>query len=495
MKKLIACGLFFFLVGALSSTAHSQKLDFKASGFIDTHSFLYQNIPSAADPIYGGVCNDFLPGGGAFDRSASYMNTRARLKFDAIMAKELSGTIFFEMDSTRWGETGDGRNRMGVWSGDRAALEIKNVYIDFGIPHIGIPVPITARVGLQPLGVRPDFAISTDGMGITLGAKIEPVNASLQWAKAIEGKDASSDDVDVYGLHLYARLDKITIGGYSFYYNMNTYPLNAVTTTYGSSPTHQADMWWWGTYAVGKAGPMDINFDFLYDRGEVKKKAGAPAPDVKYRGWASRLKVNYPWENFNFGAVVLYASGADQRKTSSTGLPGTTTPFGTVTSKVNSIVLPPGSEAGVIFYDGLGVFYGHALTSREPSFIFTDYNRVHRRPIGGTWMAKVYGSYKVSPWYNITLAAAYIGDTTEHGNTRGTARKAPFGASNLRDDSTIGVEVGVTNEFNIYKNLYLSVILGYLFPGDALEYFDAARRRNVKPDDPWSLATAMVYRF
>ena len=42
-------------------------------------------------------------------------------------------------------------------------------------------------------------------------------------------------------------------------------------------------------------------------------------PDVKYRGWAGRVKVDFPWEKFNFGMVGMYASGADANKTSTRG--------------------------------------------------------------------------------------------------------------------------------------------------------------------------------
>ncbi len=73
-------------------------------------------------------------------------------------------------------------------------------------------------------------------------------------------------------------------------------------------------------YADGKLGPVNLNFDFVYDNGWVKKEiAGAK---VNYDGWASRLKVDYPWEAFNFGFVAAYGSGADSNKTSTTGLPG-----------------------------------------------------------------------------------------------------------------------------------------------------------------------------
>ncbi len=82
----------------------------------------------------------------------AFWESRARLKFDAIYGPELSGTFFFEFDSQPWGNASGGtRNSYGYWGGDRASLEIKNIYFDFGVPVI--PIPITVRIGEQPFGI------------------------------------------------------------------------------------------------------------------------------------------------------------------------------------------------------------------------------------------------------------------------------------------------------------------------------------------------------
>ena len=41
---------------------------------------------------------------------------------------------------------------------------------------------------------------------------------------------------------------------------------------------------------------------------------------------------------------------------------------------------------------------------------------------GGLWFAKLYGAYKLTPDYKVTLQGLYIGDTTKHGDTFGTSR-------------------------------------------------------------------------
>jgi hypothetical protein len=412
------------------------------------------------------------------------METRARLKFDAVMGKNLSGTILFEMDSTRWGETpgtGDQRNQLGYFAGDRGALEIKNVYFDFGVP--AVPVPISVRVGLQPLMLRYGLVVYTDGMGVTANIKVDPANIQLLWFKALENADYSSDDADVYGLHVNAKVATFTVGGYGLYYNMNTYPLATAATT------RSADFWWLGVYADGKAGPVNLNFDFVYDRGTVEPRFGSTLDDVKYRGWVTKLKVDYPWEKLNFGVVGMYASGADTRKTSSTGLPeaGTT--------KVSGYVTPPASESFAIFGESL-VFYSSWINRGVTGISNTgNYTQVSNGGIGGTWMTKLYGSVAATPWYKVTLQALYIGDTTKHGNTVGTARKAPYGATDLKDDKTIGWEFDLINEFQIYKNLKYIIAGGFMTVGDGLKYWDSTTSSNDKPKTPWIIMSNLTYNF
>ena len=75
------------------------------------------------------------------------------------------------------------------------------------------------------------------------------------------------------------------------------------------------------------------------------------------------------------------------------------------------------------------------------------------------------GSYKVTPWYKVTLQGLYIGDTTAHGNTFGNALNS---RGQLRNDQTIGIEFDMLNEFEIYKNLTFKLFGGYMFAGDAM---------------------------
>jgi hypothetical protein len=523
MKKFIVVGLIGLMVMAFSATVYAQpKLEFRASGAMEATSFWHMNVAPGDGSVVthwaGFAGGPFAPAGGyrpsqdpgwirestgAWDRPQGFMQYRAILRFDAIMGKELSGTFVFEMDSARWG-TG-----VATWRADQTLVEIKNLYIDVGLPYFGIPVPMTARIGIQPIGMRPHIFNIVDGAGITGGLKIDPVTIGLYWAKALEGKDATSDDVDMYALSVQAKLGTITAGAYWFYYNMNTYPLSRVQANYGTTGAGQneADFHWLGIFADGKLGPVNLNFDFVYDTGTVegrKNSVGILAENkVKYRGFATQLKVDFPWEKFNFGLLGMYASGADRNKTSEHGLPGQFTDIGTLTTKVGSYVVPPGSEEWAAWGEsmilGSNFITGTALPQGMwPALAQTGAaagygNQVTRGAIGGTWVAKLYASVKATPWYKVTLQGLYIGDTTKHGNTLSQGRK--WGGE-LRDDKTIGWEFDLINEIQIYKNLKWSIGAGILFAGDALrQEGSGVAKPSYAPKDPWIVATKLRYDF
>ncbi len=501
MKKYFGLMLIALLTIAFSATAYAA--DLKASGYIRMDSEYYRNVAATGvdSPVYGTIASDYLPNNAAFNRRGAYMMGRARLKLDVVADKSLSGTVFLEIDSDKWGDPDGSRGSMGYWTGDRAAVEVKNAYIDFGMPYLGVPLPMTVRAGLQGLVLRSGMLYSVDGIGFNIGLSADPVTINPFWFKPWEGQFTSADDVDVYGLNVSAKLDKITVGAYVTSTNLPDYPIPKATTAYGSLPTnYKADFWWLGLYSDGTSGPIKYNFDFVVDNGKVENKVDATKKSVDFTGWATRMKVDYPWEKYNFGGTFMYASGADQKKTDGAGLPGdNTTAFPGNNSKVKAYVLPPGTETGgfeegFVFYNNFAadILNYHASTTGSLGGKSGN-GYASRAGIGGTWMAKIYGKYQIAPWYQIHLQAMYIGDTTANGNTVGNARKA----DNVypRDDKAIGWELGMLNTFKIMKGLTWHVATGYLFPGKALEYYDSVKVKNVKPDDPFQVVTRLLYEF
>jgi hypothetical protein len=542
MKKFIVLSLAGVLIFALGATVYAQapKLEFRASGFIDVQTFIGSNVPqynsnpgnfqtssdlyAVVNPNYAGaVFGGVGYGSKGYNRTDSHWESRAHLKFDAIMGPNLSGTIYFEIDTFRGGSTwspfnGNGReaNSFGAWTTDRTAVEVKNIYIDVGLPYFGIPVPITVRVGAQPIGIRPQMLVYSDGFGVTASAKIDPVQLNFYYAKPLEGLDFAADDADVYGMMVSAKLGTFTAGAYGLWYNMNTYPF-WVPQTAGLPAglpalltpviigSYQSSMYWLGLYGDGKAGPLNINFDFVYDFGNVESKLGFPVPKVAYQGWATRAKIDYPWEKFNFGGVFMYASGNNAAHTSPSGLPGSQTYRGTFSSTARGYVVPPGSEQGpangesmVVYSMEPGATGGYGIAN------MSNYGMMSRGGFGGTWFAKVYGSAKFTPWYKMTVNALYIGDTTSHGDTFGNSVwNGPVGLTGtvLKNHNSIGWEFDLINEIWIYQNLRLFMGFGYLVAGSAMDIRQgipiggATGYTNASPMNPWAFRTRLIYTF
>jgi hypothetical protein len=177
MKKFIVLSLAGILIFALGATVYAQapKLEFRVSGFIDAQTFFQNNVPpynTAAGMLkvtpgtstFWAAPSGTIPVGyrnTGLNQTQAYWDSRASLKLDMVMGPNLSGTVMFEIDSANWGSGPNGMgtsagswreaNSVGYWSTDRTAVEVKNVYIDFGLPYLGIPVPITLGLARSPL--------------------------------------------------------------------------------------------------------------------------------------------------------------------------------------------------------------------------------------------------------------------------------------------------------------------------------------------------------
>ena len=512
MKKFIALSILGLLIMGFSATVYAQpKLTFTASGYIEFVTILERNRTIGANgnfatywPGNGFYPPPFLPASttGAWNRNVSYWEERMRLIFNLAMDKSLSGTVGFELDSQRMG-LGPADNTVGIgrWNSDARQVEVMYAFITAGLPYIGIPIPMTVRAGVQPLATRPNVFLYTDGPAITGTLNIAPVLIGLTVAKPFEGKDATSDDVDVYGLTANAKFGAIGIGAFGYFYNMNTYPFNAFTSTYGITNPGYADMFWVGLNSDGKIGPINYNFDAVMDYGKVKSRASSPiaidpaaSRKVKYRGFAGQLKITFPWEKFAFGALGMYATGADLNKTSRFGYPGDEVAnIGTFSRKVGAYVIPPGSEEWAIWGEAM-VFNNNYITGTALPATMSPLgqygNNMTRGAIGGSWVAQLFASVSPVPWYKVTLKGMYIGDTTKHGNTLGDA----VDLMGLRDDKGIGWEFDLLNDIKIYNNLTWSVGGGILVAGDALDQ-NITGPFNKSPGNPWVIGTKLRYDF
>ena len=180
----------------------------------------------------------------------------------------------------------------------------------------------------------------------------------------------------------------------------------------------------------------------------------------------------------------MYASGVDANKTSISGIPGTPVAnravagtAGGLSTKVSGYMVPPGSEQSPSSQESIVMYscFNAAADGGTGIAQAGNYVSVSRGAFGGTWFAKLYASANLVPWYKVTLQGLYIGDTTKNGNTLGTAVKNPgdlFADQFLRDDKTIGWELDLIQQIQIYKNLTWFVGAGYMWAGKALDVYN-----------------------
>jgi hypothetical protein len=389
----------------------------------------------------------------------------------------------------------------GLWDTRVGETRLRTAYLQFAVPYIGIPMPMTITGGIIPMAVRPNFMFAmTEGAGVQLDMKYDPASFTLLYGKMAEGKTAVGDDSNWYSVEGRTKVGNMGIGGYIIYNNLNTYPIVYNETTYGTqSSNYTADMWWVGGYLDGKLGPIDFNFDLGFDTGKVRGKgAFATADDVNYDGWATQLKLSYNWQKWNFRAVGLYASGSDLEKTSRTGFPGdpvaNNPAVNGAADKVSGWVFPPGDGEFVGWAESMfiGGTWSSLICIPQGLQGASWNNNLSRGGWGGLWVAKLSATYPLTPIYKVTLWGLYIGDNTKNGNTYGNAVSAD---GTLRDDKTVGWELSIVNDIQIYKNLNWKVGAGILFAGDAFDQNVPGTTRNSSPKNPYMLSTVVSYNF
>ena len=69
---------------------------------------------------------------------------RLRLQLDAVASESLSGTVYFEIGDTTWGQNSSG-GALGADS--NSVVELKNAYIDWMVPNTALKF----RMGIQTI--------------------------------------------------------------------------------------------------------------------------------------------------------------------------------------------------------------------------------------------------------------------------------------------------------------------------------------------------------
>jgi hypothetical protein len=518
MKRIVMLAIIAALILGLAAFTYAD-VKFGASGFVRVRSAWYMNarngIPAPDQDLLAPFTN------GAWNDTQAWMDTRFRIKFTSSLDDVAKGVIYLEGDSTFWGEqagAGAQRNQAGQWGADRAAVEVKQFYIDFKVPGLSDMVPTTVQAGIIGYYYRPHICTSTDGAGIRVDMRPGPIWVQLNWMKPWEGNTWQADDTDVYAIRVVTQgVMPVDIGVWGQYWMSNSWSAAgalawpalggwAVPGAGQNGGTDSARLFWLGLQANGKVGPVTLTGDFIYNGGKIEREYGFnpaapvafyanPIDDDTFGGWIAYLDAAFAIPNFPLEIGVT----------------------GSYSSRDHSgFYMTPGSEAAytghsVVFFaskanDGVGISRGDVN------------NSPFQLGVAGVWFAKLRATVKPLPWLAITPYAMYIGDNTDSGDLYGTAAGYTFNypgvglIQTLEDNSDIGIEFGLEADIQIYKNLTYSIGLGYLVAGDALDQYTGvdfqpgvgfvaggtvvgALPINDSPDNPWAVLSQLIYKF
>ena len=191
MKKALLIGLVLGLVVGLSVPA--MAVDLTASGWIGMRGYVFKNA-KALFPLFVGSGSSPPNAGVALGMNndmGAYINARADLGLTVRASEDLYGFFKLRMDSDHFGTDSD--NRWGIEGGGAIAVKVQELFIDFRIPP---SLPLWARVGLQPVAIRPWIFFFNDAPGVSLRTMIDPIklSATAYYAKMADPDNWSAVD-------------------------------------------------------------------------------------------------------------------------------------------------------------------------------------------------------------------------------------------------------------------------------------------------------------
>ena len=145
MKKLMTLALAAGML--LGAATGASAIDFKAKG---------QWLMGFAAGDGALVSHKKLDKASNHNKAADTDDTfsamqRLRLQLDAVASESLSGTVYFEIGDTTWGQNSSG-GALGADS--NSVVELKNAYIDWMVPNTDLKF----RMGIQNIAM-PNHAL------------------------------------------------------------------------------------------------------------------------------------------------------------------------------------------------------------------------------------------------------------------------------------------------------------------------------------------------
>jgi hypothetical protein len=495
MRKVLLIGLVLGVVTALAVPA--MAVDLTASGWIGMRGYVFKNAANAA-PLFVEYVTTPAPAmmppawgvrAGMNDQQGAYINSRAQLGFTVRASEDLYGFFNLRMDGRLFG----GDRGTGFWAamgGSQIAVQVQDLYIDFRIPP---KLPLWARVGLQPVAIRPWIFMYCDSPGVSLRTMIDPIklSATAYYVKMADPSTLSA----VEGAEFYAIDTKMPLsfgsvniapGVFFAYEDIRATALDPLGG-FAQDPMwmltwpEDTTLWWLGVNFDGGVGPVKYQFDFIYNGGEITDWL-APVWDLDVSSWLVSGQVSFVFKKFEVGVAGKYITGEDH-----SGVPaGTSTTF-YLPGERNWT--PTGYASEALAVSGDFIVFDNGWFTNGPGWPGMGLIDGPSCYWPGIWNARMFVYYQATDWLRLGAQFGYIGDTVSGFNTV-TGYGGDAIGNDADDDDSIGWEFDFGVNLQLYKNLALETGFGYLIAHKAL-----SQAGGYAPEDPWALQSRLMYFF
>ena len=515
MKKLMTLALAAGML--LGAATGASAIDFKAKG-------QWLMGFAAGDGSFVSHTNQKGESKKAVDQDDAFSAMqRLRLQLDAVASEALSGTVYFEIGDTTWGQNSSG----GALGADSTSVvELKNAYIDWMVPNTDLKF----RMGIQAIAM-PNVAggsavLDDDVAGIVASYQFnENVGLTAVWARPFndnwDGDSSASnrwtpdgyqnyhDNVDLFALMVPLTFDGVKVTPWAMYgmiganawdgidagtigkgnypqYTMRPYPYaNGVwgdnIKDINTGKAYGSAFWAGLPISVTAFDPLnielDINYGYIESMGRysvMQQNTGDwRRGDTKREGWLVKALVEYKLDWGTPGIFGWYSSGDDGNvKNGSERMP-------TLSGCGNFMSFMGDANYGW----GDGRLYDKNLTYAGTWGVGL---RLHDM----SFVEDLKHSFRVAYWggTNSPAMAKYV--STSYGWDNGTV-EGPYLTTN---DGLL--EFNLVNSYQIYENLEANLELGYIVNMvDDDTWKRSYRSYSYKKQDAWKAQLIFAYSF
>ena len=416
--------------------------------------------------------------------SDSWGEAKYRMWFDAATNDgKVKGVWAWEVGSLEYGKSGDiGRGVGGSYSGDAINLETRWLYTDFQLPWLADKARI--RMGLQPFTVN-KYLWSETIMGVTSDIALGSVNLNLSWLRPyrdpVKDDDDDVEDLDAF----YARVnfkpvDGIKVGVFGLYMTGDpdhSDPAHYMTITSQNYEVKKfknstdLDLYVFGVDGKAVLGDLFVNWDLMYQGGSVDDanfkesyngwdyNKGRVNEDFDVSAWLAHVDIGYKINKMKFTYTFWYASGDDD---------GSDSDFDAF------MAVDIDCKANMTIFK--------AMYTEDDYFTEKDYLLDK-----GFIMNKLTFDYKASKKLSLGTAAMYMWTAEDivYVDDDGKQRK----------EDEVGVEINAYLKYKIYDNLEFAINAGYLFSGDAMDFWEVDQRDGSSDEDIFTSTCRVRYKF